>query len=313
MTVKPVVAKASCGRHHDPWPARHPATETRKGAFGVTQQRVDPVTTPNSSSDGLLPVVAAARSASLAARDMGPHRARAEPTPTGAVMASGRPSAVGPGRKALLMSPASIARLLARQSLLQAEARALLADLDLAAQLADVGPPLVTGSFVSGLMCWRELDVMLLVGSHFSPQDVLRLLQRVAERVTSLRYSDERGPRCSTGHVRDERYHVILTVDRAGYSWQVDLSLWLHDLHQNVTRWHEELRETITAEQRTAVLRIKDAWHLRPCYPDQVGGLDIYTAVIDHGVRSPRQFATWLAQRELPSTRQRTGSASERT
>jgi hypothetical protein len=211
------------------------------------------------------------------------------------------------------MSPVSGGELLARQSLLQAEAQALLADLDLASQLADIGPLLVTGSFVSGLMCWREIDIMVLVGDHFSPQDVLRLLQRVAERITSLRYSDERGPRCPTRQVRDERYHVILTVDRAGHSWQVDLSLWLHDLHQNVTSWHEELRETITAEQRIAVLRIKDAWHSRACYPDQVGGLDIYTAVVDHGVRSPRQFATWLAQRELPNTRQRTASPSRRT
>jgi hypothetical protein len=50
------------------------------------------------------------------------------------------------------------------------------------------------------------------------------------------------------------------------------------------------------------VLRIKDAWHQRPTYPDQVGGLDIYTAVIDDGVRTPRQFATWLASRGLPDT-----------
>lgn len=213
---------------------------------------------------------------------------------------------------ALQKSPAADAELLARQSLLQAEARALLADLDLDSQLADIGPLLVTGSFVSGLMCWREIDIMVLVGGHFSPEDVLLLLKRVGERFTSLRYSDERGPRCPTGQVRDERYHVILTVDRAGHTWQVDLSLWLHDLHQNVTRWHEELRDTITAEQRTAVLRIKDAWHSRPCYPDQVGGLDIYAAVVDHGVRSPRQFATWLAQREAPNT-QRTSSPSRRT
>jgi hypothetical protein len=78
--------------------------------------------------------------------------------------------------------------------------------------------------------------------------------------------------------------------------------LWLHDARLNVTRWHQELRESITADQRSAVLRIKHAWHRRPTYPDQVGGLDIYTAVIDDGVRTPRQFATWLAQRGLPGT-----------
>lgn len=103
-----------------------------------------------------------------------------------------------------------------------------------------------------------------------------------------------------TDQVRDERYHVPIAVDRAGRSWRIDLTLWLHDPHLNVTRWHEELRERITAEQRGAVLRIKEVWHRRPAYPDQVGGLDIYTAVIDDGVRTPRQFAAWPAQRGLP-------------
>ena len=200
------------------------------------------------------------------------------------------------------MSPASDEQLLARQSALQAEAREVLAGLDLAALTAGIGPPLVTGSFVSGLMCWREVDVMVLAGSDFSPQDVMWLLARLVGRVavTSLEYHDERGPRCVTGQVRDERYHVTFTVDRAGQPWQIDLTLWLHDAHLNVTRWHEELRERITAEQRSAVLRIKDAWHRRPEYPGQVGGLDIYTAVIEDGVRTPDQFATWLARRGQP-------------
>jgi hypothetical protein len=68
---------------------------------------------------------------------------------------------------------------------------------------------------------------------------------------------------------------VPFAVDRTGKSWRIDLTLWLHDAHRNVTCWHEELRERITAEQRSAVLRIKDVWHRQPTYPDQVGGLDI--------------------------------------
>jgi len=201
------------------------------------------------------------------------------------------------------MSPASDEELLARQSALQEEAREILAELELAALFADIGPLLMAGSFVSGLMCWRELDVMVLVGGDFSPQDVLRLMTRIVGRTgaTAMEYRDERGPRCLTGQVRDERYHVPFTVDRAGAGWRIDLSLWLHDSHDSVTEWHEQLRERITAEQRCAVLRIKEAWHGRPEYPDQVGGLDIYTAVIDDGVGTPREFATWLANHGLPA------------
>lgn len=45
-----------------------------------------------------------------------------------------------------------------------------------------------------------------------------------------------------------------------------------------MTRWHEELRERITAGQRIAVLRVKDDRRRRPAYPHQVGGLQMYTA-----------------------------------
>jgi len=62
------------------------------------------------------------------------------------------------------------------------------------------------------------------------------------------------------------------------------------------------LRETITADQRGAVLRIKDAWHRLPSYPDHIGGVQIYTAVLDDGVRTPEQFATWLIDHGHPET-----------
>jgi len=199
-----------------------------------------------------------------------------------------------------MMSPVSDDDLLARQAALQDEARQMLARLDLAGLVADVGPLLVTGSFVSGLMCWRELDVMVHAGRDFSPADVIGLLARIVPQagVIALDYRDERGPRCVTGQRRDERYHVTLTVEHAA-RWQIDLTLWLHDLHRNVTLWHEELRERITAEQRIAVLRIKDHWHRQPAYPHRIGGLDIYTAVLDDGIRTVDEFAAWLAQHGL--------------
>lgn len=193
----------------------------------------------------------------------------------------------------------SDAELAARQAALQAEARELLGAPDLAALLDGIGPPLLAGSFVSGLMCWREVDVMVLAGPDFSPQDVMRLAGRIVglAGVTGLEYRDERGPRCVTGQVRDERYHLPVTVEWARHAWQIDLTLWLHDPHRNVTQWHEELRERITGEQRRAVLRIKDEWHRRPEYPGEVGGLEVYTAVLEDGVRTPEQFASWLERR----------------
>jgi hypothetical protein len=186
-----------------------------------------------------------------------------------------------------------------RQERLQAEGEELLRGLKLIELLAETGPVLLAGSFVSGLMTWRELDVMVLVGSQFTPLDVLALLRRVIELpgVVGFEYQDERGPRCPTEHVRDERYHVEIDIDRPGGQWRIDLSLWLHDVHTNVASWHEELRSSLTTDQRNVILAIKDTQRGLPHYP---GGLPIYTAVLEHGVVNPEQFRLWLAAGQPP-------------
>ncbi len=85
-----------------------------------------------------------------------------------------------------------------------------------------------------------------------------------------------------------------LRTDSASGAWRIDLSVWVHDAHANLTHWHEELRARLTGEQRAAILRIKTAWHVRPEYPDAVSGLEIYIAVLEGGVRTPEQFGSWL-------------------
>jgi hypothetical protein len=182
----------------------------------------------------------------------------------------------------------------ADNEVLRAEGAAILAELDLPAL---VGPVHLAGSYVSGLMVWPDLDVMAHVGAAYTPHDVLALIGHLADRpgVVGFDYRDERGPRSPTGTVRDERYHVVVLLERGDRTWRVDLTLWLNDPHTNITAWHETLRATLTTEQRDAILWIKDVWHRRPEYPDQVGGTQIYAAVLDDGVRTPEQFAQWLA------------------
>jgi hypothetical protein len=184
----------------------------------------------------------------------------------------------------------SDSELIDRQTSLQAAAGQVLASLDVLFE--GVGTPIPTGSYISGLMAWRELDVMVLGGPDFAPRDVIALLGRLVSRpgVDGFEYLDERGDRSPTGERRDERYHVNVRLGE----WRVDLSIWLYDDHLNVTEWHRALAARITGEERLAVLRIKDVWHRRPEYPDEVSGLEIYTAVLDHGVRTPEAFGVWL-------------------
>jgi hypothetical protein len=201
----------------------------------------------------------------------------------------------------IVQTPASDHELAARQVELHAEADALLEELEGSGVFRGLGPLEVTGSYTSQLMCWREVDLGLLVGANYSPRDVLDLISKILELlgVVGFDYRDERGDRSSTGLVKEERYHVPFLIERGGNVWHLDLSLWLHDLHQNVTAWHQALRHKITDEQRAAVLRIKDVWFRLPSYPAQIGGLEIYTAVIEYGVRTPEEFRSWLTDRGL--------------
>jgi len=182
--------------------------------------------------------------------------------------------------------------LIARATSLQADAAAVLGSLG--ALFEGIGTPIPTGSFVSGLMVWRDLDVMVLGGPDFAPPDVLALLGRAVALpgVTGFDYADERDGRSPTGTRRDERYHVTIRLGE----WRIDLSIWLHDDHADVTAFHESMKATLTDAQRLAILRIKDMWHQRPEYPDEVGGFDIYTAVLHHGVETPADFGAWLRE-----------------
>ena len=137
----------------------------------------------------------------------------------------------------VVTTPTADEELAARQSALQLEAAALLDELGQAGTFTDIGPLEVMGSYISNLMCWRELDVGLLVGPDYGPRDVLHLITRVMELpgVVGFDYRDERADRSPTGRVKEERYHVPFQLARAAGIWCLDLSLWLHDLHENVT------------------------------------------------------------------------------
>jgi hypothetical protein len=170
------------------------------------------------------------------------------------------------------------AELLQRQRSLQAEAREVLVDLDLMSRLSRLGQAEQVGSSVSGLMVWRDLDVGARCPQP-SAERVFETLQPILthSRVHEVLYREETGPRSPSGQEADQRYYFVV---------------------QYTT---DDLARRLTNETRLAILWIKDVWHRLATYPDEVSGADIYAAVLDHGVRTPEQFATYLQEHSLPS------------
>ena len=119
-------------------------------------------------------------------------------------------------------------------------------------------------------------------------------------------YRDERGDRSSTGLVRRSGTTLPFLLDREAGRWRLDLSLWLHDLHQNVTAFHEgcAIRSPMSSARRCYAPRTCGSGCR--AIPDEIGGFEIYTAVIEDGVGTPEQFWDWHGPRAgLPKSTRR--------
>jgi hypothetical protein len=192
--------------------------------------------------------------------------------------------------------------LLRRQEALQAEAQQLIVHLDLLTMLSPAGKPEQIGSSVSGLMVWRDIDFNVLC-SHRSLRAVFEAMQPllINPRVTKLHYFNESEGLTPAELLGDERYYFVTYYEtEAGHQWKIDISFWLSEKPRPQLAHLESLASRLTEETRLAILWIKDIWQHLPNYPYQVGGTDIYDAVLEHGVRTPAQFKVYLFERGMP-------------
>ena len=195
-------------------------------------------------------------------------------------------------------------RLLEHQDTLQTEANWLVEWLALPTMLGRAGRFERLGSSVSGLMAWRDLDLGVSCG-RLSPERAWEAIVPLAAhpRTTRLDYRNETG-RLAPPELRGygRYYFVVRNETDVGHEWKIDVSLWSPESPPDLLAHAEELRRRLTAESRLAILWIKDVWHRAPYYPEQVSGMDVYDAVLEHGVRTPEQFGGYLRRRGLPAS-----------
>jgi hypothetical protein len=204
-------------------------------------------------------------------------------------MVSGRPQA------------AYAARLLERQDILQAEANRLVEGLDLAKIMGRAGRFERLGSSVSGLMVWRDIDLGASCG-RLSPEQAWETMLPLAAhpRTTRLDYRNETGQLTPPELQGYGRYYFVAHHEtKRGDEWKIDVSLWSPEAPPGLLAHAEDLRMRLTPETRIAILWIKDVWHRVPSYPYQVSGMDVYDAVLEHGVRTPEKFGKYLRRRGL--------------
>jgi hypothetical protein len=188
-----------------------------------------------------------------------------------------------------------------RERRLQAEAEAVLGDLDLLARLEAIGDPIRTGSSALGVMVKPDIDLTTacprLDLAAFDAITQLGTKLARHERVREVAFRNDTG----AWNTEPDKYpdglflHVRYRSPRPR-DWSLDL--WFVDQpeRQPDLAHLRTLLPRLTDETRAAILRIKEEWTPRPEYGRQINGTLIYEAVLDGGVRTPPDFAEWLEQ-----------------
>ncbi len=201
-----------------------------------------------------------------------------------------------PGMDQETLLPEQATWLLQHQNTLQAEAQTVLEELDLVNLLSASGNLRQVGSSTLGLMVWRDLD-LAVSSPGLDIESIYELMRPLYThpQVLQMRYLNESGSYNSTGLPQFERYFFMVSYKMlAGNEWKIDISFWLGEgIHPEPVQ--DALEQQLTPETRLAILWIKNVYHPLPAYRDTIYSVDIYNAVLQHGVRNPKEFANYLA------------------
>jgi hypothetical protein len=211
------------------------------------------------------------------------------------------------------LDPAYVAELYARQEALQREAQALVTGLDLLTTLAQVGPAYQLGSSISGLMVWRDLDFIIICDPALDMTQIMRAVYPLFThpRTVGLHYANERGPNNPYSDPASDRYYFVFRhMTEQSQTWKIDLSFYFSEQMLGALDHLDWLQRGLTEETRLAILWIKDMWYRLPAYPYQVGGYEVYDAVLNAGVRTPDEFDAYLIAHGLPDRQEAVNESS---
>jgi hypothetical protein len=185
--------------------------------------------------------------------------------------------------------------LLRRQRALQREAASVRDDLRLDGHLSIHGAVVAVGSAALGLMVWRDLDLTVVCPTLDIAAVALTGARIAAHpRVREVGFRNDTGRWNTDPAYPDGLYLGVRCHSPADEAWNVDI--WFVDEpdRQPDLAHLRQLPQRLTDQARATILAIKDAWAGRPEYGRSVRSWDIYTAVLDHGVGGPADFAEWL-------------------
>jgi hypothetical protein len=147
----------------------------------------------------------------------------------------------------------------------------------------------VGGSYSYDLMCWRDLDIYVLDPQH----DLKRCFEVGYELTDRLAAKKSRFTNNVGGDPNGFYWGIKLGDERQG-AWKLDVWFLDCESYERHAAYSARLRERLTAEKRSIILSIKEAYWQRPEYRDTVTSDLIYRAVLENDVRDASDFERLL-------------------
>lgn len=188
----------------------------------------------------------------------------------------------------------TVDELVVRQAWLQEQARALIEERKLLEIVAVVGTPTIVGSFRMGLMVWPDVDITVATAGMPDLDKALEAVRRLMKEAGARRMTITDRRAKANGSLPAGIY-LGPDLERDGLAWQIDI--WLVEAADATERlaFADRTMGRLTPEHRRAILAIKQVAAASDVYHRGVSSVDIYTAVLDHGVATPDEFSAWLA------------------
>jgi len=190
--------------------------------------------------------------------------------------------------------------LLAAQARLQAQADAVVRQLDLDRLLARVGRPVRVGSSAMGLMVRRDIDITVICdrldrATLLAFAGIGTQLMALTDHVGTVTFRNDTGRWNTAPEKYPDGLYLWLSIrmpDKA--AWTVDIWLVDEPERQPDLAHLNTLLPRLSDTTRAIILTIKhDLLDSTDLGPARLPSALIYEAVMDHGVGTTEEFRTW--------------------
>ena len=182
------------------------------------------------------------------------------------------------------------------------EADAMLHEKGLLALLRTFGTPHVSGSYALDLMTWRDLDIYLEV-DELKEDRFFSLGGQLASLLMPVKMSFRNETIAKTPGLPEGFYWGIYMGNERKGAWKIDI--WaVHSAEcKRLLDYCTAIQEKLDKEKAVRILAIKSCCWQDPEYRRSYSSMDIYTAVLDEGIRDMEGFELFRRSRKQPACR----------